>query len=248
MSPQIADRIEAVLGHVGRDLAYFTLLADLTTLVDRCRFGLGGGESLAVRYLDLSFAAVAFYGQGRDLAKALRAVLDPGERCYVLVGEQQRDDLASVCEVLHVDPEWQMEYRGDVQAFDPGEAVSLDKTALPAMRQLAALGGLHAFEGNPLVKGPYNGVWRGSELASMAGTHLCVSGVAEIGNVVTAPAYRRQGLARMAVAATAGAIFDAGLEPMLQVFKTNEAAIALYEGLGFERVRTMYLVQFRLLP
>jgi ribosomal protein S18 acetylase RimI-like enzyme len=241
--------VEAILPHIEDKLQYFTLLADVTTLAERCRFGLGPHGSLAARYMDLPFAAAAFYGRGKGLGGALGQVLEPDERCYTLVGDQQYTELASVAEILSVDPEWQMVYRGEAKALQVGEAVPLGQDALPAMRRLAELGGLHAFEKNPLEKGPYSGVWRDPELASMAGTHLrvayrCVARYGEIGNVVTAPRHRRQGLAHMAVAATTRALLDAGFEPMLQVYKTNVAAIALYEQLGYQRVRTMYLVRF----
>jgi predicted GNAT family acetyltransferase len=80
----------------------------------------------------------------------------------------------------------------------------------------------------------------------MAGTHLKLERMAEIGNVITHPRYRRQGLASMAVSATVASLLAEGLLAFLQVFKSSGGAIALYEMLGFERTHTMYLVRFEL--
>ncbi len=240
--------ITRVLARVGDDPSYFTLLADLTTLRHRCRFALGPdgakGPTLVARYLDLPVAAVSFYGAGVALRVALGALIDAGEPCYALIGAEQLVELGRVARVLHVIPEWQMVYRGGLSALCAGEAVPLRAGDLASMRDLARRGGATAFEREPLAKGPYFGVWRDGQLVSMAGTHLKLAAAAEVGNVVTDPAYRRRGLAAMCVAATMRTLLARGYQVFLQVYKSNAAAIALYEKLGFERVRTLYLVRF----
>jgi ribosomal protein S18 acetylase RimI-like enzyme len=64
--------------------------------------------------------------------------------------------------------------------------------------------------------------------------------------VVTDPDFRRKGLARMAVSAATKALCAEDLMVILQVIKSNVAAIALYENLGFKRARTMHLIEFEL--
>ena len=236
-------KAEQVQAQVDRDLAYFTLIADLTTLRHRCRFALGPGGELAARYLDLPFAAVAFYGQGAGLRAALAQLLAEGEPCYVLLGETQRAHLRAAVRILSEDAEWQMVYRGEPGMLHTHGAVSLGAADFPAMCALAERGGLHAFEGNALEKGPFAGVWADGRLVSMAGTHLQLDHAAEIGNVVTDPAYRRRGLASVAVGAVIKKLCTYETV-FLQVFKTNPGAVACYEKLGFERLRTMYLVRF----
>ena len=240
--------VARVLTEIGDDLTYFTLLADLTTLRHRCRLALGAdgsaAPSLAARYLDLPFAAVSFYGAGEGLRTALRALLADGEQCYALVGMEQLEQLRQVARILNVIPEWQMVYQGDPAALDAGDAVPLTADDWTFMRELARRGGTTAFERNALEKGPYFGVWRGARLVSMAGTHLKLAAAAEIGNVVTDPAHRRRGWATMCVAATASALLAEGRDVFLQVYKSNTAAVRLYEKLGFERTRVLYLVRF----
>lgn len=236
-----AAEIDAQVGH---DPLYMTLIADLTTLSCRCRFALGADGALAARYLDLPFAAVSFYGQGAGLLAVLCSLLAPGEPCYALVGDAQFEQLQSVAAVQHVDLEWQMVYRGDVATLSSGDAFPLGDTDWPAMAALAERGGLFAFERNALQNGPYSGVRRDQRLVAMAGTHLMLDWMAEIGNVVADPAYRRRGLGSMAVAATVKTLVTDSLLVVLQVLKSNAGAIAFYRALGFECLNTMYLVRF----
>jgi ribosomal protein S18 acetylase RimI-like enzyme len=243
-STAVRQRAEAIRAQIGHDPLYLTLLADLTALSDRCQFALGPDGMLVARYVDLPFAAVSFCGEGTGLRDALGQVLEVGQPCYALIGEAQKAQLAAVTHVLQVDQEWQMIYRGDTAALDAGEARPLGEPHYRAMRALAGRAGLHAFESNALDKGPYFGVWREERLASMAGTHLKLERLVEMGNVATDPEFRRQGLGRMAVSAVIKHLCAAGLRVVLQVFKSNQAAIALYESLGFECARTMYLVKF----
>jgi len=235
---------QGIVQRIGDDPTFFTLLANLTTLKDRCRFAPGEDGALAARYLDLPFAAVSFYGAKIGVRQALQELLSADEPCYALVGEAQLDVLRGAVRVLGVEPEWQMIYRGRPDELDAGDAVRLGQRDWDAMCVLAREGGAFAFEANALEKGPCHGVWRDGRLVSMAGTHLELERLVEIGNVVTHPAYRRRGLAAMAVSATVRCLCARGKLVFLQVFKSNGAARALYEQLGFCAERTMYLARF----
>ena len=245
-SPAVQRCAARILAQIGTDPRYLTLLADLTTLRERCRFALGAEGALAVRYLDLPFAAVSFIGEGDGLREALSGVLSGDERCYALVAEAQQAQVEQAAHVLDVALEWQMPFVGDPAALDPGEAVPLSPSDLPAVEALVGRSVVHAFKAGALEIGPYLGVWRDGRLVSMAGTRLLVDEIGEIGNVVTDPDYRRQGLASMAVAATTLALLGTGRRVLLHVFRSTPGAVALYERLGYRRERTMYLVHFHL--
>ena len=60
------------------------------------------------------------------------------------------------------------------------------------------------------------------------------------------PTHRRRGHARRVVAALVRAHVAQGRRVFLMVFQTNQAAIRLYEGLGFVQLRPMFLMQCRL--
>jgi len=162
------------------------------------------------------------------------------------VGEEQWQLVQAAYRVLEVHQEWQMLFRGDLAALDPGDAVGLGPPDLPEMAALAHREGMSAFEHDPLAQGPWYGVRRDGALVAQGGTHLVLSRAAEIGNIVTARAHRRRGYSSQVVAALVRALHAQGEAVFLQVFKSNVAAIACYERLGFERLRTMYLAKCRL--
>ena len=59
-------------------------------------------------------------------------------------------------------------------------------------------------------------------------------GFTEVSGVCTHPDFRGRGLARRLSSVIANAIQRRGEEPFLHAWRTNHAAIALYESLGFE--------------
>lgn len=227
-------------------LAYFTFLADVTALAADCRFA-GDDETFMARYDGLPFAALSFYGQdGTQVATFTRQLLVPGEEFWCLVGREQWRLVQAVFNVLEAHEEWQMLFRGDPAALDPGAAVPLGPADLPEMVTLAQREGMMAFESDPLARGPWFGMRRDGALVAQGGTHFTTERVAEIGNIVTAREHRRQGYASQVVAALVQAHRAQGRSVFLQVFKDNAAAIACYERLGFERLRTMILARCRL--
>lgn len=76
------------------------------------------------------------------------------------------------------------------------------------------------------------------EIVSIAALHVYSRPyhVAALGGVATSPAYRRRGLAKAVCVALCKALMDDGIHDIsLDVMTYNTAAIALYEGLGFEQ-------------
>jgi ribosomal protein S18 acetylase RimI-like enzyme len=235
-------------------LAYFTFIADLTTLACDCRFA-GDNETLVARYDGLPFAAIAFHSQDGSsecdgiperIAALTRRLVAPHETFYCLVAEDELALLEDAYRVLEMHPEQQMVFRGDPSSFGSGDAVRLTASDLPAMKALAQREGMMAFERDPLVRGPWYGVWRNGQLVAQGGIHLRLSRAAEIGNIVTGGPHRREGLAKQVVAALLKEMKAEGRWVFLQVFEDNKPAIALYEHMGFKRLRTMYLARCRL--
>ncbi len=238
--------ILAQLRRAGGALADFTLLADLTALRANCLFACSNG-ALAARYTRLPFPAIALYGDSPDLfASLVGELVEEDERFYVLVNETKRRLVERAFVVNHVDQEWQMEFVEDPSQLPAVDALALNRHDLPAMRKLAVAADLMALEADPFDVGPAYGIWRDHpyrRLVSMATTRLRIPGGAEIGNITTHPAFRRMGLARQSVAALVRALAQEGQRVFLMVFRSNDAAIALYEGLGFRRLRPMFLME-----
>lgn len=93
------------------------------------------------------------------------------------------------------------------------------------------------FDPRMVETGAYFGVRRDGKLASVAGVHVVSRrhGVAALGNIATHPALRGQGLGRIATAAACKSLAE--LDPIgLNVAVENAPAIAMYRGLGFDRI------------
>jgi len=227
-------------------LSHFTLAADLTTLREECRSACAGGM-VVVCYLGLPFSALAFLGEDSGRLASLAAqLIAPDEAFYLLLNEQQAVLAERTFVVEQVQAEWQMLFAGSAATLDPGGAAPLGPGDLGQMRDLADDAGLMALEADPFRHGPAFGVWERGQLVAMGATHLLVPGAAEIGNVATRTTHRRRGLARQAIAPLVQAHAAEGRRVFLMVFQTNRAAVRLYEGLGFERLRPMFLMRCRL--
>lgn len=128
--------------------------------------------------------------------------------------------------------------RTRIGKIDTREATQLHPAAEAELVRFYA----HAYPGNwfdprMLATGAYFAVRRDGKLASVAGVHVVSRRhrVAALGNIATDPALRGQGLARIATAAACQSLAE--LDPVgLNVSTDNAAAIAMYRGLGFDRV------------
>ena len=93
-----------------------------------------------------------------------------------------------------------------------------------------------AYDPSQLESGCFFGVWEGSQLAAMAGTHVVSSQarVAAIGNVYTRRDRRGRGLARRTTGAVAAELLRLGIETIvLNVAMDNAPALSVYRALGF---------------
>ncbi|MFV1989439.1 MAG: GNAT family N-acetyltransferase [Acidimicrobiales bacterium] len=114
--------------------------------------------------------------------------------------------------------------------------------ALPAMRKLIAdEQNANMFLGPAMFdEVDYRVVWDRSDLVAMAGVHVFSErhGVAAIGNVLTASAHRRKGLATRVVGDLAAELHARVELVGLNHRVTNLSARRCYEQLGFESVHT----------
>ncbi len=114
----------------------------------------------------------------------------------------------------------------------------LDVSHKPLLEELYSHGGGDAFRQRSLELGVFYGVFDGERLVSVAGTHIVSDNerIAALGNVMTHPDYRGRGLATVATSAVCEELLSRGIEMIgLSVSRSNEAAICVYENIGFKR-------------
>jgi predicted GNAT family acetyltransferase len=117
------------------------------------------------------------------------------------------------------------------------DMLTLTDEDAPEMLELATLTEPGPFLPRTHTMGTFLGIRIGGRLAAMAGERMRFPGYTEVSGVCTHPEFRGRGLARRLSAAIATGIQARGDQAFLHAWKTNHAAISLYEGLGF-KIRT----------
>lgn len=202
-------------------------------------------EALALMYRATELPVLLLLGgeDRRDAARRLLVELEPElpARFYAHLVPGILDALPSVTREPHGSHDRMvLTSPARLAAVDSTEAIALGPGDIDAA--LAFYRGAYPgnwFDARMLETGTYFGVRRDGELACVAGVHVVSRAlrVAALGNIATAPAARRQGLARVATAAVGQSLARQSIDLIgLNVASDNAAAIALYRELGFERV------------
>lgn len=191
------------------------------------------GGALARRYApDVNLFASAC----DETPPALRALADlvrPGDRVFVLQVPEISvpPGLVAVKAAKGV----QMVATRKVQpAGADADIVELTAADAAEMLALATLTEPGPFLTRTHTMGVFRGIRIDGRLAAMAGERFRFPGHTEVSGVCTHPDFRGRGLARRLSTAVAAGIESRGERAFLHAWKTNRAAISLYESLGFE--------------
>lgn len=194
------------------------------------------GDARARRYAaDVNVFASA-RDDGPDALAALAALVMPDAPAYLL--QVPAIAVPPGCTVLKAAQGVQMvAVRPQPPAPPDPEIVPLGDADAAEMLALARLTEPGPFLARTHTMGAFLGLRIDGRLAAMAGERMRPEGHVEISGVCTHPELRGRGLARRLSAAVAAAIEARGQQPFLHAWRSNVAAIALYESLGFT-VRT----------
>lgn len=113
------------------------------------------------------------------------------------------------------------------------DMLPLGDTDAPEMLALAELTKPGPFLRRTHVMGTFLGIRIDGRLAAMAGERMRFPGYTEVSGVCTHPDFRGRGFARRLSAAVAHRVRARGEQAFLHAWKSNHAAISLYESLGF---------------
>jgi ribosomal protein S18 acetylase RimI-like enzyme len=116
---------------------------------------------------------------------------------------------------------------------------------VPAMTELVRITDPGPFRRRTIDLGGYVGIFHGDELVAMAGQRLRPTGYCEVSAVCTHPDARRRGYAAFVSARVAHEVLARGEVPFLHLAASNDAARAVYEGLGFRLRRPVSFVVVR---
>lgn len=190
------------------------------------------GDALARRFArDVNLFASA-RDDGPEALAALAALLRPGERVYLLQAPPivTPPGCVAVKEACGV----QMVATRSLGAHPAPEGIEpLGHGDAAQMLALARLTDPGPFLERTHTMGRFLGVRIDGRLAAMAGERMRWPGCTEVSGVCTHPDFRGRGLARRLSAAVAAHIEARGDRPFLHAWRDNQAAIALYESLGF---------------
>jgi ribosomal protein S18 acetylase RimI-like enzyme len=100
-----------------------------------------------------------------------------------------------------------------------------------------------------LAEGIYFGIFEGSDLVAIAGTHIVSPryGVGGLGNIYTRPDRRRRGHCGLVASAVSQELLNAGISTIvLNVREENSAAIRVYDRLGYrDHCRYYEMIAYR---
>jgi predicted GNAT family acetyltransferase len=199
---------------------------------------LAEGSGVALRYRE-DFAPFGAVADARhpEHWRALARVVGAGGIAAVFPVEQPGDGWTT----LHAFRAHQMVLADD-RPVDRRDDVTVDVLAAGDVADMTALVAAAApgpWRSRTHELGEFLGVRVDGRLVAMAGQRMQLPDATEVSAVCTDPAYRGAGYARVLVAELVTRIRDAGRRPFLHVLVENQAAIRLYEQLGFHTRRTV---------
>lgn len=189
------------------------------------------GGALAKRFRpDVNIFAAAIDNSPKAGA-ALAALVPPGEKIAILqvpaiVAPEGFAVLGARLGVQMMAP----------RAFDPPSDPRIRPLAQADagdMLSLATLTEPGPFVRNTYLMGRFVGIRIDGRLAAMAGERMRAENFVEVSGVCVHPDHRGAGLARLLSLFVAARLQAEGKTPFLHAFASNDAAIALYTGLGF---------------
>jgi ribosomal protein S18 acetylase RimI-like enzyme len=192
-------------------------------------FALSGSSLLRYQPDVLPFAAVMEPGAVVSIDREL----DAGTMFFCdVLPELRGDHFTAACFRVV-----QMVYRGDPKEEPPHEhEVELTLADAEEMVELTSVAFPGFFRIHSVKLGRFVGIRQEGQLIAMAGERFRLPGLREISAVCTRPGYTGRGLAGHLMRRLLGG----GSEwPFLHVSESNTHAIALYERLEFELVRTI---------
>lgn len=192
---------------------------------------LAEGDERARRYRAGTAAFLAARDDDAKSLAALEALVQPGERLFMLQAGTIAlpPGLVAAVQARAV----QMVAERTMAAHGATRITELGATDIEDMLALAELTKPGPFTRGALALGRFWGVRIDGRLAAMAGERMRQTGFTEISGVCTHPDFRGWGLARLLSVAVVAEAQKRGDTPYLHAYASNAPALRLYESIGF---------------
>ncbi len=204
-----------------------------TLTTNHARFSRGG--ALARRFEPGHIPFVAVGADDEESLRAASSLILPGETLYVVqqgpIGALPETETLAEAKVV------QMICEQPIAPLPHDHIERLTAADAEEMLALATLTKPGPFSLRAGELGEFWGVKIDGRLAAMAGTRFVTGKFTELSGVCTHPDFQGRGLGRRLSVFVARRFVDRGETPFLHAFDTNQAAIGLYETIGF-RLRT----------
>lgn len=194
----------------------------------------GRVTALCLRFTGLPPDRVFFMGAADDLMPILDGALKT-KRAHFALKPVHLSVLGKFYSLQAVEDMFRLVLTADDFVPVDGLVVRLGQGHVHRLQQLYRWGGDVAFAPYQLEQGVFYGVEKGGRLVATAGTHLVsrTYRLGIIGNVFTHPDYRGLGYATLCTSAVVEELLSQSVDVVLNVEQGNEAAIKLYQRLGF---------------
>jgi len=207
-------------------------------------------QGLALLYRGLEPAVLFLMGENQPVERILARSATPDE-VFITIKPSHRPVLERYFKPVYLNGMYRMRVRRETfrelaaEGRQASAVVPLDSShssQIQALIRAASEADSRepsdvAFSPDMLDSGTYAGVFdQAGRLIAVGGTHLVArrSLVAAVGNVVTHPDHRRKGLGTLVCYQVTKALLEDGFERVvLNVRRTNEAAIRIYQKLGY---------------
>jgi len=199
----------------------------------------GGASALGLLFTGLGLPIIFAMGDVGGVAAILERSLRPATAFF----NCRAGHLPAVTHFYDLDERqemWRMALTAETfrPHAAPDRPMRLHIGDLGALNTLYRMAEAQAFAVYQVEQGIFYGLRVGGTLVATAGTHVVSQtyGIAAVGNVFTHPAYRGRGYATACTSAVVRDLLDLGCQDVvLNVNVRNDAAIHVYERLGFQR-------------
>jgi ribosomal protein S18 acetylase RimI-like enzyme len=196
------------------------------------------GNSVLLCYTGLEPPILFAHGEVEQLRSLLEKF--PSGGYQISFPYDLLQSLPASASILNLFPMWRMRFDHSQIAQRTGievERLGVDDLAHIDRLYKGQQDAPDGYHSRQLEMGPFVGIWESGTLVATAGIHVFSErrSMAAIGNVYTHPDWRRRGLAQACTASLLSILLSKGVATIvLNVGQNNQAALALYERMGFK--------------